>query len=76
MVRSCELRRFFSETSMVITWCLRATKELRTWDSGSRKGRTGGLTTSAKWASTAASRASVLASFPVAFAKSLEPDGD
>ena len=25
------LRRFFSETSMVITWCLRAAMELRTW---------------------------------------------
>ena len=62
------LRRFFSETSMVITWRLRATRELRTCVSASRKGRTGGLTTSAKWARTAVSRASVLAHFPVALA--------
>ena len=62
--------RFFSETSMVITWCLRATRELSIWVSVSRSGRTGGRTASAKWASTSASRASVLASFPVALAKS------
>ena len=31
-------RRFFSETSMVITWCLRATNELRTCVSASRSG--------------------------------------
>ena len=42
------LRRFFSETSMVITWCLRAAMELRTWVSASRRGRTGGRTASAK----------------------------
>ena len=38
--------------------------------SESRRGRTGGRTASPKWASTAASRVSVLASFPVALAKS------
>ena len=65
-----ELRRFFSETSMVITWCLRAARELRAWVSASRRGRTGGRTTSAKWARTAASSESVFASFPVALAKS------
>ena len=30
--------RFFSETSMVITWCLRAVSELRTWASASLRG--------------------------------------
>ena len=63
-------RRFFSETSIVITCCLRAVRELSSWVSASRRGRTGGWIASAKWASTAASRASVLANFPVALAKS------
>ena len=48
----------------VVTWCLRATRELRTCVSASRKGRTGGRMTSAKWARTAASSESVLASPP------------
>ena len=63
-------RRFFSETSSVITGCLWAVRELSSWVSASRRGRTGGWIASAKWASTAASRASVLANFPVALAKS------
>ena len=63
-------RRFCSETSIVITCCLRAVSELSSWVSASRRGRTGGWIASAKWASTAASRASVLANFPVALAKS------
>ena len=46
------LSRFFSETNMVITWCLREARELRTCVSPSRKGRTEGRTASAKWAST------------------------
>ena len=66
-----EPSRFFSETSMVITWCLRAVSELRTWVSASLRGRTSGRTASAKWARTPASRVSVLASVPVALAKSL-----
>ena len=66
-----EPSRFFSETCMVITWCLRAVSELRTWVSASLRGRTSGRTTSAKWANTLASKASVLASVPVALAKSL-----
>ena len=63
--------RFFSETSMVITWRLRAVSELRAWVSASLRGRTSGRTASAEWARTPASRASVLASVPVALAKSL-----
>ena len=55
---------------MVNTWRLRAVSELRTWLSASLRGRTSGRMASAKWASTAASRASVLASIPVALAKS------
>ena len=62
--------RFFPETSMVITWFLRAVSEFRTWVSVSLRGRTSGRTASSKWASTPASRASVLASVPVARAKS------
>ena len=69
-------RRYFlsgwaeRDHGMVITWCLRAVRELRTWASVSLRGRTEGRMTSAKWARTAASRVSVLASVPVALAKS------
>ena len=56
---------------MVIIWRLRAVSELRTWVSASLRGRTSGRTASAKWARTPAPRVSVLASVPVALAKSL-----
>ena len=36
-------RRFFSETSIVITCCLRAVRELSSWVSASRRGTHGGL---------------------------------
>ena len=36
------LRRFFSATSMAMSWCLRATREWSNWVSASHRGRTGG----------------------------------
>ena len=66
--------QFFSATGMVTTWLRRVVRE---WSSrvpesgkGRTGGRTGGRTASAKWARTRASSASVLASLPVALAKS------
>ena len=63
-------RRFLSATGMVVTWLRRVVSELSSWVSASRSGRSGGRTASAKWARAWASRASVLASLPVALAKS------
>ena len=60
---------FFSETNMDITW-RRANTAARTWVSVSRRGRIGGRTASAKWASMRASKRSALANWPVDLAKS------
>ena len=64
-------RRFFSAVIMSTTWRRRTTRASSSCVSSSRSGRTWGRIRSAKSASTAASMASVFASCPVAFAKSL-----
>ena len=63
-------RRFGSAVRISTSCRRRATRAARARASASGRGRASGRTASAKWASTAASRRSVLASRPVALAKS------
>lgn len=62
--------RLPSATIISMTWRRRATSSPKACAAGSSSGRDGGRTASAKWAIAAASRRSVLASLPVARAKS------
>src|SRR5216684_3830362 len=63
-------RRFFSAVSISINWRRRVTSASSAWACASANGRASGRTASPKRASTSASSRSVLASLPVARAKS------
>ena len=69
MRRAAVLKRFFSAVIISTSWRRRATSAASSWVPASGRGLEAGRIASAKWASTCASRASVLASFPVARAK-------